>query len=739
MNNVAKKTTSILLAITMFLSVFSFMVIASATESEAASYPKNYPNTYQNTGSGAMDIIGVARTQIGYQENSVGTKYGAWYYPSFVNQPWCAMFVSWCANQAGIPETVIPRFAACSVGVAWFKTMGRWHDSKYYGGGKYTPQKGDVIFYRDSGYDGVSTHVGLVAGLNGNYIVAIEGNATDSSVCEFTTSSSRSLDSSYVIGYGSPNYSNELGDEPDTYEVWQVTADALNVRAEYSTSSKSVTTVNYGTTLNVTKFKKSEGYLWGYTKANGKNGWCALDFCEYIYGNINGVYYQMPPKVTTKTVELFVGEKKKISGTNTLGATYTSSDETIAKVSSKGKITAVAEGTATIKLKTKTGSAKCTVTVKNPYLSQTEGTVCVGDKFKLTVTGAQGDIVWASEDKTIAKAGATGNVKGVSPGTVNITATVSGVTLTCAVVVTEFPTLYENFTVAKDKTHLKDTYEEPRKSLVLVPKDTAIKVDDIVYSDTYTWGHTAYGSYSGWLVLNKCKYVNGTIGGKKLTYRPYTTIKENKIYVTDSFDLKVYSTSKKVTYTSSDENIAAVDENGKILGVSKGTAVITAKAGSYTFECNVKVKNPTISAKTIELTKDETAQLTVKGGVDETVWTSADESIASVNEEGTVTATGYGTTTVTAERGGVKLKCQVTVPAPYLSATSKSLYVGKSKTLKVIGSGNSEIKWKSADKTIVKVNSSGKITGVKAGTTKVAAIVDGLKLKCTVKAVAQTQ
>lgn len=736
MNNASRKTTSVLLILIMIFSVFSVLAASSSADCDAASYPKGYPNTYTNTGAGATDIIGVARTQIGYQENSVGTKYGAWYYPSFVDQPWCAMFVSWCANQAKIPETVIPKFAACSVGVAWFKSMGRWHDSKYYGG-NYTPKKGDVIFYRDSGYDGVSTHVGLVAGLNGNYIVAIEGNSTNSSVCEFTTSSSRSLDSSYVIGYGNPNYSNDLGDEPDTYEVWQITADALNMRSSYSTTAKLVTTLSYGSTLNVTKFKVAEGYLWGYAKVDGKKGWCALDFCEYIYGNVDGEYWLMPPTVTTKKLSLYTGGKKKLSGTNTLGAKYTSSDEAVAKVSSKGKITAVSAGTATIKLKTKTGSAKCKVTVTNPYLSQTEGTTCIGDKFKLTVTGAQDTVTWTSADKSIAKVGTTGNVKGISAGKTTITAQVSGVTLTCNVVVTEFPTLYENFIVAKDKTHTKDTYEEPRKSIALVPKGTAIKVDEVVYTDTYTWGHTTYKGNAGWIVLNKCKYVNGTIDGKKYTYRPYIKIKENTVYITDSFDLKVYSASKAVTYTSSDENVAAVDENGKITALSKGTAVITAKTGSHSLECTVNVKNPKLSDKTLQLVKDSTGQLTVKGGDSEIEWSSADENIATVNEEGVVTAVSYGTTTITAVRNGIKLKCQITVPQPTLSATKKAVYVGKSKTLKVLNCGNSEITWKTGDKTIVKISQKGKITGVKAGTAKVAAVVDGIKLKCKVTVVAQ--
>ena len=65
-----------------------------------------YDNTYSNTGNMRNDIIGVALTQVGYTEGSNNyTKYGVWY--GQPNSPWCGMFVSWCANQAGVPSSVI--------------------------------------------------------------------------------------------------------------------------------------------------------------------------------------------------------------------------------------------------------------------------------------------------------------------------------------------------------------------------------------------------------------------------------------------------------------------------------------------------------------------------------------------------------------------------------------------------------------------------------------------------------
>ena len=209
MNKVIKKTASYLIIATLIFTAFAGLQFVSTTEAQAASYPTGYPNTYKNTGNYANDIIGVAKTQVGYRENSVGTKYGYWYTPSFVGMPWCAMFVSWCANQAKVPQSTIKKYASCSTQVAWFKSIGRWHNSKYYGG-NYTPKKGDVVFYRDGGSSAVSTHTGILVGLNGNYLDVIEGNATNESVTHYTTNAARSLrEGGIAIG----SYAHAAGDK----------------------------------------------------------------------------------------------------------------------------------------------------------------------------------------------------------------------------------------------------------------------------------------------------------------------------------------------------------------------------------------------------------------------------------------------------------------------------------------------------------------------------------------------
>ena len=57
-------------------------------------------------------IINIAAKEIGTSENPIGSnniKYNSWYYGHSVRgskYPWCAVFVSWCANQADIPMSL---------------------------------------------------------------------------------------------------------------------------------------------------------------------------------------------------------------------------------------------------------------------------------------------------------------------------------------------------------------------------------------------------------------------------------------------------------------------------------------------------------------------------------------------------------------------------------------------------------------------------------------------------------
>ena len=102
-------------------------------------YDSIWNSVIYGTSNGSQDIVTVARTQIG---NVGGQPYWSWYgFSSRVD--WCAIFVSWCANECGYIEAgIIPKFASVNTeGVPWFQAVGLWKD------GGYSPKRrGHYIF-----------------------------------------------------------------------------------------------------------------------------------------------------------------------------------------------------------------------------------------------------------------------------------------------------------------------------------------------------------------------------------------------------------------------------------------------------------------------------------------------------------------------------------------------------------------------------------------------------------------
>ena len=194
---------------TLKLVVCMSLIVALAISALSFSVRATYENTHGNTGNQASDIVGIATTQVGYGEGGDGyTKYGDWY--GLPYSDWCAMFVSWCANQAGVSTDVFPSFALCSAGADWFISQGRFQYA-----GSYTPQAGDLIFY--SSYGDIY-HVGLVTGSDGYNVYSIEGN-----YCEAVYNVSYPLSYGDILGYATPNY--ELEGQKQTVETMVQTAE----------------------------------------------------------------------------------------------------------------------------------------------------------------------------------------------------------------------------------------------------------------------------------------------------------------------------------------------------------------------------------------------------------------------------------------------------------------------------------------------------------------------------------
>lgn len=319
---------SITLVLTLLLSV-SMMYIGNATQ---GAYPTTHENTYKNTGNQQNDIIEVAKTQIGYQEGKGSgyenaTKYGAWM-TSYTNSnymytAWCGMFIAWCANQAGIPKSVVP-YCAGSNSLAKSLPSGNIH---YYNSG-YTPQKGDIAFLSNSSQNARSfDHVGLVESVSadGKFVTTIEGNLTNK-VQRVTRPIKGFYWGQTIAAFGTPKYqtrNSETTTSPETV-----------TQPETTTSKVSVKSV---------KLSESEIRL-----------------------NVG----------ETKTLKAIVTPENAANKS----VTFSSSDENVAKVSKEGVVSGMKDGNAIITVKTVDGGFS--TQVKTVVLSEMENTTVESTKAK---------------------------------------------------------------------------------------------------------------------------------------------------------------------------------------------------------------------------------------------------------------------------------------------------------------------------------------------------------------------
>ena len=129
---------------------------------------------------------------------------------------------------------------------------------------------------------------------------------------------------------------------------------------------------------------------------------------------------------TDKTaVSAFIGDKISIGAKSNKTITYKSSNTSVATVNSKGVITAVKAGTATVTVKSGDMSCKITVKVTKPSIkiSAASKSMYVGEKTKMnaTVKPAGTKVTWSVSNTKLAKITEAGTLKALDEGTVTIT------------------------------------------------------------------------------------------------------------------------------------------------------------------------------------------------------------------------------------------------------------------------------------------------------------------------------
>lgn len=148
------------------------------------------------------------------------------------------------------------------------------------------------------------------------------------------------------------------------------------------------------------------------------------------------------------------------------------------------------------------------------------------------------------------------------------------------------------------------------------------------------------------------------------TVTPLPPTSEPRAFTLNKTAVTLYTKGKKiiqlsadtesvVKYTSDNEKVAVVDENGRVTAKKAGTALITASADGYQSTCRIVVKKPTfkVAKKMIKVKKGKKARIIVKvRPTTKVVFASANKKIAAVTKKGMLKGMKKGQTKI-------KVKC----------------------------------------------------------------------------------
>lgn len=261
--------------------------------------------------------------------------------------------------------------------------------------------------------------------------------------------------------------------------------------------------------------------------------------------------------------------------------TWSSSNTKVASVNSTGLVYTKAPGTATITAMTSNGITKtCKITVLKRGLTTTSASLYVKGTTKLTFKGSYGTVTWSSDKKSVATVDKYGKVTAVRPGTAYITAK-------------------SKTAISRCKITVKQPALNKHSASLYLGSHMTLKVTGGTGAITWTSSNKSIATVNskGYVTTKKAGTVyikakrNGYTAQCKLTVKkPSVNATSKSIYTGFYTTLKVNGGTGKITWSSSNKNIATVNSSGRVVGKKAGTAYIYAKRNGYTTKCKVSVK-----------------------------------------------------------------------------------------------------------------------------------------------------
>jgi len=514
--------------------------------------------------------------------------------------------------------------------------------------------------------------------------------------------------------------------------------DAVDKSVTWTSSNSSIVTVDNGFIEAI-----SDGTATITAKtSNGVKAECKIKVNEIVPRGL-----ALYPSAFTLTEGSSKQIEADISPTNAKNKTITwsSSDESVAKVDNSGNVTGVEEGIATITAKTSNGIAKtCTVTVEpvvpdSVTLNSTSKKVYIGDSFKLKATVSPSNakdksVTWSSSNSAVAKVSG-GTVTALSEGSAYITVkTFNGKSNDCYVnVVKPSLTLSKTYadmyisdsltlTATTDPTGQSVSWKSSDKNIATVSngKITAVSEGSATITASFVYNETTYSQ--------KCSV---TVNAPRVSL----DYSGQYMYIGDTFKFSgtTFPNGQSITWSSSDSSVASVS-SGEVTAKSAGEVTITASMtyGEKTYKATAKitVKKPSISLTPYSETVAIDDTVKISSSVDPygqaLTWSSDNTGVATVNN-GTVTGKGIGTAKITAKFTYKDVtysdSCSITVKPGSISVypTSKTMYIGDTATITADTSPSGKtVSWSSSNSSVATV-SNGTVTAKASGSATITA------------------
>jgi trimeric autotransporter adhesin len=411
-----------------------------------------------------------------------------------------------------------------------------------------------------------------------------------------------------------------------------------------------------------------------------------------------------PASSISGSSSLCIGSTTTLTGSPS-GGSWSSSNTSIATVSSAGVVTAVSSGVVNIYYNAGGCYSYHTVTVNaSPSTIIGYSTVSVGSTITLSDSVSGGS--WSSSNTSIATVSSTGVVTGVSAGTVNITYSIGG----CMI--------YKTITVTGSTTSISAI---SGGSTVCV--GSTVTLSDSTSGGSWSSSNTAIATVSSIGVVTGVSAgtvtITYTVGSSYVTH----TITVNPASSISGSSLLCVSTSTALTgspaggaWYSSNSAVGSVTSAGVVIGESAGTVTIYYNGGGC-YSTHAMTINPEPTAISGATTVAVGHTITMTDGTSGGSWSSSNTAIATVSTAGVVTGVSAGTCGIIYTVGGCSVYVYVTVTGSTTTISSitggTSVCVGSTMGVYDSTSGGS---WSSSNTAIATVSSTGVVTGVSAGT-----------------------